>query len=95
MPIYEYRCELCGHEFERFQKMSDDPVDACPECEADSVKKLVSRTSFVLKGGGWYKDGYGLSAGSGTSKATSTSSEGGSTAACTSCACSASGDSAA
>ena len=47
--------------------LSDDPPSVCPECEHDgSIKKLVSRTSFVLKGGGWYKDHYGLK-GSGSS----------------------------
>ena len=61
MPIYEYGCEVCGHTFERLQKVSDDPVQDCPECDAKGkVKKLISRSSFVLKGGGWYKDHYGL-----------------------------------
>ena len=65
MPIYEYGCAVCGHTFERLQKVSDDPVTDCPECmEKGAVKKLVSRTSFVLKGGGWYKDHYGLKGGS-------------------------------
>ena len=65
MPIYEYGCEACGHTFERLQKVSDQPVKDCPECATDdAVKKLVSRTSFVLKGGGWYKDHYGLKGGS-------------------------------
>ncbi len=63
MPIYEYGCETCGHTFERLQKVSDEPVKDCPECAGGSVKKLVSRTSFVLKGGGWYKDHYGLKGG--------------------------------
>ena len=64
MPIYEYGCEVCRDTFERLQKVSDDPVKDCPACgEKGSVKKLVSRTSFVLKGGGWYKDHYGLKSG--------------------------------
>ena len=64
MPIYEYGCEVCGHTFERLQKVSDDPITDCPECgDKGGVKKLVSRTSFVLKGGGWYKDHYGLKSG--------------------------------
>ena len=59
MPIYEYGCGVCGHTFERLQKVSDDPVQDCPECDATGqVKKLISRSSFVLKGGGWYADGY-------------------------------------
>ena len=65
MPIYEYGCEVCGHTFERLQKVSDEPVRDCPECdEKGKVKKLISRSSFVLKGGGWYKDHYGLKGGS-------------------------------
>lgn len=57
MPIYEYRCRSCLHEFEHFQKITDKPVATCPECGAP-VDRLVSSTSFTLKGGGWYKDGY-------------------------------------
>jgi predicted nucleic acid-binding Zn ribbon protein len=49
------------------QKFSDDPIKVCPTCQAANVKKLVSATSFVLKGGGWYKDHYGLKSGGGDS----------------------------
>lgn len=72
MPIYEYRCPDCGHEFESMRRISDDPLKECPECGKQEVKKLISRTSFVLKGGGWYKDHYGLKSGS-----TSTADSGG------------------
>ncbi len=58
MPIYEYACGKCGTEFEREQRMSDPPVKTCPECRSRKVTKLISRSSFVLKGGGWYADGY-------------------------------------
>ncbi len=58
MPIYEYACEKCDHEFEREQRITDDPVKTCPKCRSRKVKKLISRTSFVLKGGGWYADAY-------------------------------------
>jgi putative FmdB family regulatory protein len=72
MPIYEYACRECGHKFERLQRMSEDPVRDCPECEVEgAVKKLVSQTSFVLKGGGWYSDHYGLKSGSSSSEGTS------------------------
>ncbi len=60
MPIYEYACPDCGHEFEEMQKFTDDPMRECPACHAGNVKKLISRTNFVLAGGGWYKDHYGL-----------------------------------
>ncbi len=58
MPIYDYQCEKCGHEFEREQRMSDAHVKICPQCKARKVKRLISRGAFHLKGGGWYKDGY-------------------------------------
>jgi len=55
MPIYEYRCSACGHELEKLQKMSDAPLTDCPECARPALTKLVSATSFRLKGGGWYE----------------------------------------
>ncbi len=55
MPIYEYRCEACGHELEALQKMSDDLLTDCPECEQSALKKKVSAAAFRLKGGGWYE----------------------------------------
>jgi len=58
MPIYEYECDKCGHGFEREQRMTDPPVKTCPKCRSRKVTKLISRSSFVLKGGGWYADGY-------------------------------------
>ncbi len=58
MPIYEYLCEKCEHEFEREQRITDPPVKTCPKCRSRKVTKLISRTSFVLKGGGWYNDLY-------------------------------------
>ena len=61
MPIYEYACEKCGHEFEREQRITEDPVKTCPSCKAKKVRRLISRTAFVLKGGGWYSDLYSSS----------------------------------
>ena len=61
MPVYEYLCEKCGHEFEREQRITEDPVRRCPSCRALKVKRLISQTSFVLKGGGWYSDLYSSS----------------------------------
>ena len=55
MPIYEYRCDNCGHELEAFQKLSDDKLVTCPECKTDSLVKKVSAAGFRLKGGGWYE----------------------------------------
>jgi putative FmdB family regulatory protein len=61
MPIYEYACGACGHRFEEWQKMSDKPVRVCPKCKAKKVEKLISATTFTLKGGGWYSDLYSSS----------------------------------
>ena len=55
MPIYEYRCENCGHELEAVQKISDSPLVKCPSCDADALKKRISASGFRLKGGGWYE----------------------------------------
>ncbi len=55
MPIYEYRCENCGHEMEAIRKLSDAPLERCPVCEKESLKKKISAAVFRLKGGGWYE----------------------------------------
>jgi putative FmdB family regulatory protein len=76
MPIYEYECQACGHRFEEWQKMADEPIKVCPKCTAPKVEKLISHTSFQLKGGGWYSDLYSStkpSSGSGESSSSSSS----------------------
>ena len=55
MPIYEYECKACSHVFDVLQKMSDDPLNYCPECGAPELRKLLSAPNFRLKGGGWYE----------------------------------------
>ncbi|MBU2887386.1 zinc ribbon domain-containing protein [Gilvimarinus agarilyticus] len=55
MPIYEYRCESCGHELEALQKLSDAPLTDCPACQQSSLIKKISAAGFRLKGGGWYE----------------------------------------
>jgi putative FmdB family regulatory protein len=57
MPIYEYECTSCCKIIEVIQRMTEDPLTNCPDC-AGPVNKLVSKSSFQLKGGGWYADGY-------------------------------------
>jgi len=57
MPIYEYKCLNCGNEFEAMQKFSDSAISQCPNCSGP-VKKLISRSSFHLKGSGWYLTDY-------------------------------------
>ena len=58
MPLYEYRCDACGHRFEKIQKFSDPPVDVCPNCGARQVEKLLSSPAIQFKGSGWYITDY-------------------------------------
>ncbi len=58
MPIYEYKCAGCGKHFEHIQKITEEPLSACPFCSG-KVQKLVSNCSFHLKGTGWYVTDYG------------------------------------
>jgi len=55
MPIYEYLCEKCGHQFETMQKVSEAPLRTCPQCAQESLRKKISPAGFRLKGGGWYE----------------------------------------
>jgi putative FmdB family regulatory protein len=57
MPIYEYQCAGCGRVTEKWQKVSDPPLDQCPAC-GGSLHKLISCCSFQLKGSGWYVTDY-------------------------------------
>jgi putative FmdB family regulatory protein len=54
MPIYAYRCSACGHAQDHLQKMSDDPLHACPACGGETYVKQVTAAGFQLKGSGWY-----------------------------------------
>lgn len=54
MPIYAYRCEACGFAKDVLQKMSDEPLTVCPECQQASFKKQITAAGFQLKGSGWY-----------------------------------------
>ena len=59
MPTYEYRCRACGHEFERFQKISEPPVRRCPECGKRRVERLIGAGGgLVFKGPGFYATDY-------------------------------------
>ncbi|MFT5726257.1 MAG: putative FmdB family regulatory protein [Desulforhopalus sp.] len=57
MPVYEYECKACEKVIEVQQKMADAPLTNCPDCDGP-ISKLMSMSSFQLKGGGWYADGY-------------------------------------
>ena len=61
MPTYEYQCKKCGREFEYQQRMSDPEKTLCEACGAEALERMISRTAFALKGGGWYKDLYASS----------------------------------
>ncbi len=68
MPIYEYGCSKCGKTHEVMQRFSEAPLTVCPDCGGE-VKKLISNTSFVLKGTGWYATDYASSKRNGEEKA--------------------------
>lgn len=74
MPVYEYECPACGV-FEYTQSMSDDPLSRCATrgCRR-KVKRLISSSSFQLKGGGWYSEGYQKGSGDDSSKDTGSAS---------------------
>jgi putative FmdB family regulatory protein len=55
MPIYEYRCQSCGYELEKLQRMNDEPLKDCPDCGKAELHRLVSAAGFRLKGAGWYE----------------------------------------
>jgi putative FmdB family regulatory protein len=54
MPIYEYRCGVCGHQEEFLQKVSEPQLTECPVCHKPTFSKLLSAAGFHLKGSGWY-----------------------------------------
>jgi putative FmdB family regulatory protein len=58
MPLYEYRCQSCQHQFEVIQKFSDPPIGKCPSCGEGAVVKLFSSPAFQFKGSGWYITDY-------------------------------------
>jgi len=55
MPIYEYRCQSCGHELEALQFLNEDPLTDCPECGKPELKRKISAAGFRLSGKGWYE----------------------------------------
>jgi putative FmdB family regulatory protein len=74
MPIYEYRCDKCGKEFEAWQKFSDAPIETCESC-GGHASKMISQSSFILKGSGWYVTDYGNKHTSSTCSTKSSSSD--------------------
>ena len=80
MPLYEYRCEACEHQFEVIQKFSDDPITVCPVCALGPVVKLPSSPAIQFKGTGWYITDYARKGGTSPagSNSSSAKAEGGS-----------------
>ncbi len=66
MPIYEYRCKDCAHVFEEWQKDFEDRIETCPAC-GGQAPRIISNTSFILKGSGWYVTDYARGNGNGKS----------------------------
>lgn len=58
MPTYEYRCTACRHEFEKFQRMSDEPRAECPACGQESERRLSAGAGLIFKGSGFYITDY-------------------------------------
>ena len=83
MPTYSYRCDACGKSFEKEQRITEAAIKKCPKCGKNSARRMISSGNFILKGGGWYSDGYGSSSAaksSGSSKDSSAKSTGDSAA---------------
>jgi putative FmdB family regulatory protein len=75
MPIYVYRCEECGVQFERMQKFTDPPLKHCPECEKDTLRKVMTPVGIIFKGSGFYATDNRSSSGLSTTPSTSESKE--------------------
>ena len=54
MPVYTYRCENCGIQFERHQSFTDAPLKTCPECRKKALKKVITPSKVIFKGSGFY-----------------------------------------
>lgn len=77
MPVYTYRCESCGVQFERHQSFQDAPLKTCPECRKKSLKKVITPTRIIFKGSGFYATDHKSPSGgkSPSTKSTETQSE--------------------
>jgi len=54
MPVYTYRCDSCGVQFERHQSFTDMPLKTCPECRKKSLRKVITPSKVIFKGSGFY-----------------------------------------
>ena len=69
MPLYEYKCNACGHRFERIVKFSDPPLKSCPHCGKDAVEQMIHAPAVQFKGSGWYVSDYARKSKSGAASA--------------------------
>jgi len=76
MPVYIYRCENCGVQFDRYQAFSDAPLTRCPECNKKTLRKVYSPVGIVFKGSGFYSTDHRSPSGTGRSSSTEKSAEG-------------------
>jgi putative FmdB family regulatory protein len=77
MPTYDYACKECGHRFEAFQSMKDEPLKTCPACSADALQRLIGAgAGLVFKGSGFYLTDYKKSSSTPASSASGTSASG-------------------
>ena len=65
MPLYEYRCQVCGFEQTVLQNIGEEGIKSCKNCQQLTMKRIISQSNFQLKGSGWFKDGYGSEKSSG------------------------------
>ena len=72
MPVYTYRCENCGVQFEKHQSFNDEPLKTCPECRKKSLKKVITPTRIIFKGSGFYATDHKSSSGGKSSSTKST-----------------------
>ena len=77
MPIYTYRCESCGVQFERHQSFTDAPLKTCPECRKKALKKVITPTKIIFKGSGFYSTDHKSPSGSETRESKNTTKEAG------------------
>ena len=71
MPTYSYVCDACGKSFEKEQRISEEPLKKCALCGKAKARRQIVSGNFILKGGGWYSDGYGASGSTGSASPSS------------------------
>ena len=79
MPTYEYECRKCGHQFEKFQPITADPVKTCPKCRGKVARMLTSGGGIIFKGSGFYQTDYKKSSAHVADKSDAKKAEGGKT----------------